>query len=164
MAAITSQCAFKKVFHEVRFSRSGAGSMPFQYILHRVRCNDVSEIGECALDSVVTPGDILPRHAEYQIGDLLRDVRSTRSLPGIGPLLRNELTVPSKQSIWSNKRFEFIKQPAAKDFGFHGEPYPLFVGKPKPLSFELFLEYTVLFEEIVDHRLLVAVKPTRQSD
>jgi len=32
------------------------------------------------LDSVVTPGDILPRHAEYQIGDLLRDARSTRSL------------------------------------------------------------------------------------
>ncbi|MEA2080245.1 MAG: hypothetical protein U9P00_10390 [Pseudomonadota bacterium] len=72
--------------------------------------------------------------------------------------------MPSKQSIWSNKRFEFIKQPAAKDFGFHGQPYPLFVSKPKPLSFELLLENTVLFDEIVDNRLLVAVKPTGQSD
>jgi hypothetical protein len=51
-------------------------------------------------------------------------------------------------------------RPAAKDFGFHGQPYALFVGRPKPLSFELLLEYTVLFDEIIDHRLLVAVKPT----
>ena len=163
MAAITSQCTIKKVFHEVCFSRSGAGSiyaMPFQYILHRVRCNDVTGIGERSLDSVVAPGDILPRHVEYQIGDLSHDVRSIRSLPGTSPLLRNELTVPSKKGIRCHKRFKFVKQPAAKVFGFHGQPYPLFVGNPKPLCFELLLENTVLFDEIVDHRLLVAVKPT----
>ena len=28
-----------------------------------VRCNDVTEIGEGALDSVVAPGDVLPCHA-----------------------------------------------------------------------------------------------------
>ncbi len=43
--------------------RHGFYAMPFQDILNRVRCNDVTEIGECALDSVVAPGDILPRHA-----------------------------------------------------------------------------------------------------
>jgi hypothetical protein len=68
--------------------------------------------------------------------------------------------VPDKKGIGYHKRFEFIKQPATKVFGFHGQPYPLFVGKPKPLSFELLLENTVLFDEIVDHRLLAAVKPT----
>jgi len=73
--------------------RRGFYAVPFQYIFDRVWCNDVADISQCALYSVVTPGGILPRHAEHQIGDLLRDAGSTRSLPGIGPLLRDELTV-----------------------------------------------------------------------
>jgi hypothetical protein len=48
---------------------------------------------------------------------------------------------------------------AAEDLGLHGQSYPLFVGEPRALSFELLLENTVLFDEIVDHRLLLAVKP-----
>jgi hypothetical protein len=45
-------------------------AMPFQDILDRVRCNDVTEISESALDSVITPRGILARHADYQFGDL----------------------------------------------------------------------------------------------
>jgi hypothetical protein len=52
----------------------------------------------------------------------------------------------------------------AKDLGFHGQPYPLFVSEPKPLSFELLLEYTILFDEIVDDLLLVPVEPAGQGD
>jgi len=65
--------------------------------------------------------------------------------------------VPDKQGIRDNKRFDFVKQPAAKDFGFHGQSHPQFVGEPNPLSLELLLENTVLFDEIIDDRLLVAV-------
>jgi hypothetical protein len=53
---------------------------------------------------------------------------------------------------------------AAKDFGFHGQSHPLFIGEPKPLSFELLLENTVLLDEIVDDCLLVAVKPAGQGN
>jgi len=42
----------------------------------------------------------------------------------------------------------------------HGRLYPLPISEPKPLSFELILENTVLFDEIVNDRLLMAVKPT----
>jgi len=72
--------------------------------------------------------------------------------------------MPGKKSVWCHKRLYFIEYAAAKDLGFHGQPYPLFVGEPKSLSFELILEDTVLFDEIVDNRLLVAVKPAGQSD
>ena len=112
---------------------------PVQYILDRVRCNDRADISKCTLYSVVSPGDILPHHAYYQIGDLLRDAGSTQPLPGIGLLLRDELTVPGKKTIWCHKRLNFIKQPAAKNLGFQGQSYPVFLGGPKPLSFELFL-------------------------
>ena len=33
-------------------------AMPFQDILDRIRCNDVTEIGECALDPIVAPGHV----------------------------------------------------------------------------------------------------------
>ena len=71
---MTSQCALKNVFHDVRFSRSGAGSMP------------------CLFNIFFTV-----------------------------------------------------------------------FGEPKPLSFELILEYTVLLYKIVDHCLLLAVKPAGQA-
>ena len=41
---------------------------------------------------------------------------------------------------------------------------PLYVGELRPLSFELILAYSVLFDEIVDDRLLVAFKPADQGD
>ena len=40
----------------------------------------------------------------------------------------------------------------------------MFVGEPKPLSYKLLLENTVSFDEIVDDRLLVVVKPTGQHN
>ena len=43
--------------------RCRINAVPFQYILYRVRSNDVTEIGESALNSVVAPGSILPRQA-----------------------------------------------------------------------------------------------------
>jgi len=112
-------------------------AVPFQYILDRVRRNDVADISQRALYSVGTPGGILPRHAEYQIDDLLREARSPRPLPVIGPLLRDELTVPGEQRIGCHQRLQFIKCPATQHFGLHGQAYPLFVGESKPLSFEL---------------------------
>jgi len=135
----------------------------FQYVFDRVRCNHVAEIGECALDSVVAPGDILARHREYQIGDLLPDTGSSWSLARVRPLLRDELAVPGKKSVWCHKRLYFIEYAAARDLGFHGQSYSLFVGEPKSLSFELILEDTVLFDEVegmynIDHCTL---QPTR---
>ncbi len=38
-------------------------TIPFQYILDRIRCDDVTEIGEYALDSVVAPFGVFPRNA-----------------------------------------------------------------------------------------------------
>ena len=58
----------------------------------------------------------------------------------------------------------YYKAKAIKDLGFHGQSYPLFVGEPKPLSFELILEKRLLFEEILNDRLLMTVKPAGRGD
>ena len=148
------KCAYSGRTSALLSVRCWRYAMPFQDILDRVRCNDVNEIAESAFDSIVAPGDILPRHAEYQIADLLRGAGSTRSRPGIGPLLRDKLTVPGEQRIGCHQRLQFIKCPATKHLGLHGQSYPLFVGEAKPLPFELLLEHTVLLYKIVDHCLL----------
>ena len=41
--------------------------------------------------------------------------------------------------------------------------YPLLFGEPKSLFFELILENTVFFDEIIDDCLLLAVKPAGQA-
>ena len=41
---------------------------------------------------------------------------------------------------------------------------PLFIGEPKPLSFELILKNTALFDEIAGDRLLMAVQPAGPGD
>ena len=72
--------------------------------------------------------------------------------------------MPGEQRIGRDQSLDFIQQPAADDLGFHGESYPLFVSEPKPLASELVLENTVLRDELVDERLLIAVKPAGQGD
>lgn len=52
-------------------------TMSLHHVLDRIRCDDVTEIGGCALYSVVAPEYVLPRHEQYQIRDLLRDAGSS---------------------------------------------------------------------------------------
>ena len=67
------------------------------------------------------------------------------------------MSLPGEQRIGRHKRLEFIKHPPTQHLGFRGQTYSLFVGEPKLLSFELLLKNTVLFDEIIDDRLLVSV-------
>jgi len=117
----------------------------------------VTQISECTLDSVITPGDILHGHAYNQFGDLLRDAVSSWPLSGIGPFLCDEFTVPCKLGIRGNECFDYTKQTTAKNLGFSGQSPTLIAGEPKTLSFELIFESTILFDEIVDDILLQSV-------
>ena len=123
----------------------------------------MTEIGECALYAIVTPLGIIPRHAEYQVGDLLRNARSTRPLPCICPLFFNKFAVSREQCIRCHQRLQFTKSPSPQQFGLHGQSHPLFVSEPKAPPLELLLEHTVLFDEIVDDVLLVPAEPADQG-
>ena len=124
----------------------------------------MTKIGQSALNSILTPGGILPRHAKYQIGDLLREAWSTRSVPGKGPLLRDELPVLDEQRIGCHQRPQFIKYAATQGLRLRGQPYPLRIGESKPLPLQLLLEHRVLLDKIVDDRLLVPTEPGGQGD
>ncbi len=71
--------------------------------------------------------------------------------------------MPGEQRIGCHQRLQLIKCPSTRHFSLYDQSYALFVGEAKPLSFELFLEHTVLFDEIVDDYLVLALKPAGQS-
>ena len=77
----------------------------------------------------VTPRGILPHHADYQLGDRLRDQRSTGSVPGIRPLLRDELTVLHEHRIGRQQSLQFTKCSAPQHIGLYDRQYPLFIIK-----------------------------------
>jgi hypothetical protein len=63
-----------------------------------------------------------------------------------------------------HQRLQFIKYSAAKSLGFHGQSHPLFISEPKQLSLDLLLEDTVLFDEIINNHLLLAIEPAGHGD
>ncbi len=69
----------------------------------------------------------------------------------------NSVKWPTVEGTITTSSVETEHGITTKDFGFHHQSHPLFVSEPKPLSFELLFENTVLFDEIVDDRLLVAI-------
>ena len=136
----------------------------FNIFFYSVRRNDVTEIGECTLDPIIAPGDVLPCNANDQLRNFLRNAGSTWSLPGISPFLRDALTMPGKQRIRCHQRFDFSECLSAKIFSFHGQPDSLFIGEPKTPSIKLIFEHAVFFDQVVDDSLLVAVEPAGQRD
>jgi hypothetical protein len=60
----TFQCAFRNVDHDVRWLRSGDGSMPLRFnIGNRPASYLMIDVGQRSLNARVAPAGILPRHA-----------------------------------------------------------------------------------------------------
>ena len=83
-------------------------AMPFQYILDRVRCNSVANIGQCTLYSIITPGGVLASMLNTK-SVILPDTGSAWPLPGIGPLPGYELAMPGKQCVRGHERVNFLE-------------------------------------------------------
>ena len=72
--------------------------------------------------------------------------------------------MPSKKCIGRYNRSDFTEYLSTKGLGFHGKLYSLLVSKSKLISCDLLFQNTILFDEIVDECLLVAVEPTSHRD
>ena len=77
----------------------------------------------------------------------------------MGPFLSNQLPVPTKNGVGSDKRRNFGEGPSPDCFAADCEPPPLIVSQLEPLATELLLEDTVLFLEIFDDCILMAADP-----
>ena len=78
----------------------------------------------------------------------------------MGPLLSNELAVPSEDGVGSDERRNLGESPSADCFAAYGKSAALVVGQSEPSSTELLLEGSVLLPEGFDDRILLACDPT----
>ncbi len=122
--------------------------VPLEKFLDRVRRNDMAEVLERALDSVVAPGQVLARHPDDELCDALHD----------------ELPVPAQDRLWRDDRRELVEAPPAESGTAHRKSRSLVVGQPEFPATELRSEDRVLFAEVLEHALLVAVQPTGEDD
>ncbi len=78
----------------------------------------------------------------------------------MGPLLGNELPVPTEDGVGSDERGDFGKGTAADCFASHGQSASLIIGQPESSATELLLENSVLLSEVFDDCILLAADPT----
>ena len=107
----------------------------------------IADLNQFALDSIETPTWILFGKSYRQVDDLLSDSRSAGFLffaIRIVPLLGDQCSMPSKESIWCEPCADFLKCLATEDLTLDREAPSLVVAKQDSFLPELFLEYLVL--------------------
>src|SRR5688572_19598351 len=135
-----------------------------QDLLDGVRGDDVTEIRERAMDAVVSPGQVLARHPDDELGDALHHELPIGLSARERPLLRDELSMPAQDRLRRDDRGELAEDPPAERGTAHREPHSLVVGRTKLPATELSSEDSVLLAEVLEDALLVAVQPASEDD
>jgi len=81
----------------------------------------------------------------------------------VGPLLSNELPVPTKDGVGSDKRRNLGESPSPDGLAADREPPTLIVGQSESSAPELLLQDAILLAEILDDRILLAGNPACQG-
>jgi hypothetical protein len=119
----------------------------------------VPEVGESALDSVVSPGRILPGYAQDEFDDLRPDPRTPNDLAPITvvPLLRNQLPVPAADGVGREGGTDLAEDLPTEDLALDRQAATLVVDEPDPSLAVGLLQDLVLGAEVLDDLLLLPV-------
>src|ERR671935_2015050 len=118
------------------------------------------EVLQCALDSAIAPRRILRRHPHNEPRDIAHRPRTPRPLPRVAPLLRNQAPMPAQNRVRCHDRGNPTQQPSAEPMPFRCETATLVILQPQAVALQLLSENAVLFYEVLDDVLLVAVYPS----
>ncbi len=81
----------------------------------------------------------------------------------MGPLLGNELPMPPKDRVGSDKRSNFGEGASSDGLTSNRKSTTLIVGQPEPPVPELLPEDSILLSEILDDSVLLATHPAGQG-
>ena len=90
----------------------------------------------------------------------LHDPSSPRGLSLVGPFLSNQLPVPTKDGVGSDKRSGLGEGPSSNSLAANRKPATLIVGQSESFTSELLFQDAVLFSEIFDDSVLLATDPS----
>ena len=135
--------------------------MLFQYLGDRTAGHSMVDVSESALDSRITPARVLLRHTNGQFADLAHDTRPAQSTMRIRPLGGDEPPVPPQDRLGRHDRRDLPQRLETQRTALRGQPAPLVIAEAEapPPRLELFLENTILFDEVCDHASLATVGP-----
>jgi len=115
----------------------------------------VIQLPEFALDVAVAPRRVVSGHANDQGSDRLHDPRSADTGVGLGPLGGDQPAVPAHDRVRCHGGGDSREHLASEGLAPRRESAALVVSQSEALSVELFLEHTILLEEILDDLCLV---------
>jgi hypothetical protein len=122
----------------------------------------MAEVPQGTLDPAVAPCRILTRHPDGQLTDLAEYARSSDASVRNGPCPRDQLLMPSQESVWCDQRCHVTQDLSSEAVAVHSESAALDVGQPQSPAVEVLFEDAVLFPQVLDHLKLVAIHPARE--
>jgi hypothetical protein len=135
-----------------------------------VSCDFMTEIVERSSNSGAAPTRIVAGHSEDQHPDFNRSSWTSGASP-LAPVIlsRDQLTVPSEQSIWSHQGLDLGEDFPTDLLGLRRKAAALLTSKPKSFPAKLLPQGSVtqklrfLLLEIFDHILLVSIDPASED-
>ena len=92
---------------------------------------------EFALQAAVAPALVLTSHADDEGGDRPPQARPPHPFGRVGPLPRDQTTMPPQQRIWRNQRRDGIERPPAEALGLRRQSTALVVRQPELPAMQL---------------------------
>ncbi len=81
----------------------------------------------------------------------------------MGPLLSNELAMPTENSVGGDERSNLGEGASPDGLAANRKPATLIIGQPESSATELLLENSVLLAEIINDGFLVSIDPAGQG-
>src|SRR5262249_16828725 len=140
-------------------------SMLLQNVGHRLECEQVTEIGQCPLNSAIAPAAILLRHARHQLRNLANCPGSPWTAVSAAVIfLSNQFSMPSQKRLWSHDGGELVEELSADLLRFRCQSATLIIVETHAAVADLLSKDPILLDQILDELLLMLVHPAGQRD
>ena len=135
--------------------RRGADAMGFQHLPNRTGRHAMPYLLQFALNAAVAPAFVLTGHPHNERRDGLPQARSPHAFGRVGPLPRDQPTMPPHQRIRRHQRRDRIEGPAPQGLRLRRQATALIVGQLQSPAPELLLEDAVLLDQVGNDVLLM---------
>src|SRR5688572_17400798 len=112
-----------------------------------------------ALNSRVAPGRILLGHPHHEALNLGEHAATARWRPDVRPFASDELPMPAQQRVRSDNRGDLAQPSTAYASRAGGESPSVIVGQLQAVAPQLATQEAVLFDQIAEHPVLLALQP-----
>ena len=144
--------------------RCGFNAMGLEHVGYRGVGNVETDVGRRTLNTIVSPGRILPGEANDGIHHNLPNAWPTgfAFVAGV-ELLRHEFAMPAENRVWRDDRGEFQESLAINGVSFHSEQPTLVAVEQQSLPADRFQQRLDLSVLELDDLLLTLVHQTAEA-